>query len=300
MSDVLNGVCALDVVKSTFDFNIGKYPLSGPDNMRTPWYGLFREDTTAVVGNGSVSNVYVPHQTDDVLALVESAITAFDSEMEVNCGFKNGHYVNLAPTKAERRAIYGTADNIFPRIMIRAGYDGKAFQASLGFYRDACMNMTMLRSVKSCHVSIRHTSGLRGKMDELIAQFATLRHSWGSLAATVEHMQSSDVRLSEYLNQVYGDAPERQSITQPGRALSIHTNRTEAIVRRVMREATATGRPHRNGIVSVWEAFNAVQGYVQHDATRKGNPNSLERTILAGNDSAVKQAETIAMASLSV
>ena len=54
MSDVLNGVCALDVVKSTFDFNIGKYPLSGPDNMRTPWYGLFREDTTAVVGNGSV------------------------------------------------------------------------------------------------------------------------------------------------------------------------------------------------------------------------------------------------------
>ena len=46
---------ALDVIKSEFDFEVNKFPLSGPDNMKTPFYGLFRSDDMSAIGGGSVS-----------------------------------------------------------------------------------------------------------------------------------------------------------------------------------------------------------------------------------------------------
>jgi hypothetical protein len=52
--------------------------------------------------------------------------------------------------------------------------------------------------------------------------------------------------------------------------------------------------------VSAWEAYNAIQGYVQHDATRKGNPSDFARIISAANDQAVKKAESLVLATLSI
>jgi len=286
---------ALESIRKEFDFNVAKFPLSGPDNMKTPFYGLFRDDTFEVVGNSSVSKRYVPHQTDDVLALVESAVEAFDCEMGVQCGFKNGHYVHLAPSRDERRAIFGTADNVFPRVLIRSGYDGKAFTASLGFYRDACSNLSMFRSVNSCHVSIRHTSGLRGKMDQLINHFSSLRESWGTLAGVIENMQSHDVRVDEFMHAIYGDSP-----VEVGRSRTVHENRTRAIINRMLSERSKTGREHRPQFATAWEMYNAVQGYVQHDATRKNGASMFDRIILASEDPAVRAAEATALASLSV
>lgn len=288
---------ALEVIKSEFDFDIQKFPLSGPDNMATPFYGLFRSDNSKAIGGGSVSKIYVPHQTDDVLALVESVMEAFDCPMNVDCGFNAGHYVNLAPTNDERRAIFGRRDNIFPRVYIRAGYDGKSFQASLGFYRDACSNLSMLRSVTACHVSIRHTSGLRDQMDSLLQQFSLLKESWSTLATVVQHMQESTVQLDSFMNTIYGDAPEQQ-----GSKRTRHENRTRAIMKRVIDERMKTGREAMTHDlkVSAWEAFNAVQGYVQHDSHRRGDPNTFDRVILAANDANVRKAEATALASIAV
>jgi hypothetical protein len=48
--------------------------------------------------------------------------------------------------------------------------------------------------------------------------------------------------------------------------------------------------------VSAWEAFNAVQGYVQHEASRKnGFKNEMDRLILANQDAAVYRAEALAL-----
>ena len=41
---------AADQVRSAFDFTVDKFPLSAPDGMSTPWYGLFRSDSSEVVG----------------------------------------------------------------------------------------------------------------------------------------------------------------------------------------------------------------------------------------------------------
>lgn len=278
-----------DIIAAIFSFNVIKLPLTGPDNVKTPHFGLFRDDTFECVGN-AVSNKYNPHTTDDVLAIVEATADVFP-DCTVQAYFNEGHYVVLEPTKDYRLSIFGQADNIFPRLIIRAGYDGKAFSVSMGYYRDLCKNMHIMRAVQKANEHIRHTNSLRGKMDALIQQFKGLKEGWTNLGTMVQSMQASTVQLDTFLNRVYGE-PEGDK----GRGATIHKNRTAAIFNRVLRERQISGRGNldSNFTVSVWEAFNAVQGYVQHDATRKGNPSSFNRFILASNDATVLRAENLA------
>ena len=284
----------VDTVKSKFDFTVDKFPLSGPDGLKTPLYGLFRSDTMDYVGK-PCSKHYVAHQSDDVLALVESAGEAFEGVGDVQCHFRDGHYVSIAPSRDQRRAIYGTSDNIFPRFIVNAGYDGRAFSAIMGFYRDACSNLAMMRQIEGTSVSIRHGSGLREKMDDLIQTFSVLRESWATLGDVIAELQTREVRMAEFLDEVYGQPNEDSK-----RAITVHKNRTKSIWTRLNRERFMTQRPTmQDDRVSAWEAFNAVQGYVQHDATRKGSPSDFARIIQASNDSAVKKAESLALATLS-
>ena len=289
------------VVENAFDFNVEKLPLSAPDNIRTPYYGLFRDDNAECVGNSSVSSRYHPHSTDDVLSLVEAASEAFEGEVNLQCHFNNGHYVAVAPTNEHRVKIYGEKDTVFPQVIISAGFDGRAFTATMGYYRDLCQNLAMLSSVKETSVKIRHTKSLRPKMNDLIQTFDNLKNGWNNLTETIEHLQNREVQLSEFLIDVYG-VPETtvdefgREITKK-RSATIHRNRIEAIFKRVTRERWQSGRPAMNGfVVSAWEAYNAVQGFTQHDASRKGNATNFDRILLASRDKSVKLAESLLLA----
>lgn len=284
---------AVETIRNEFNFSIDKFPLSGPDQMKTEWYGLFRSDNCQPVGTGSVTSRYTPHQTDDVIALVEAAQEAFEGEVSVKCHFRDGHFVAVEPTKDYRRSIFGTEDNIFPRLLINASYCNKAFSACMGYYRDVCKNMHIMRSVESTTQTIRHTSGLRSKMDELVKTFSRLRGSWSELTETIEVMSNRQVNMVQFLNAIYGE-PE----TESGRGATMHKNRTEAIFKRLQGELTLLGKPMTNDfMVSGWDAFNAIQGHVQHTATRKGEfNNSFDRMLLSLNDPAVKEAERLVLA----
>jgi len=292
MSQVV-AVPVVETVKNVFNFSVDKFPLSGPDNMATGVYGLFRSDNNAFVGRSSVTKIYVPHQTDDVLALVECAAEAFDGVGEVSCHFNEGHYVVVQPSREYRLNVFGTVDNIIPKLVIRAGYDMKAFSASVAFYRDMCRNLHIMRSVSSTTVSINHTSGLRSKMNELIRTFSTLKNSWGTLQNVVQQIERTRVQLPAFLDAIYGQ-PVAGDTT---RAETIHRNRTEAIIRRIMNEQHAAGRTPMDATMTVtgWEAFNAIQGYTQHQATRRGGVGDFQRMLLAHNDANVATAEAYVM-----
>lgn len=281
----------INKVRSAFAFTVDKFPLTGPDGMRTPFYGLFRSDKAEAVGYGSVSDRYEPHTTDDVLALVEAAGYAFDGVADVKCYFHNGHYVSIQPTKEQRVEIY-QRDSVFPRIVIDAGYNGQAFRASLGMYRDVCRNMMIMRQAEGTTVSIRHTSSLRLRMDELIATFASLEEGWGNLTTMAQQMASREVRMVEFLNAIYGEPKSDE-----GRSVTMHRNRTEAIFRRLQSERARTGRPEMGSdfAVTAWEAYNAVQGYTQHDSIRRGRPSEMERIVRAIHDNRVAHAERLAL-----
>ena len=63
---------------------------------------------------------------------------------------------------------------------------------------------------------------------------------------------------------------------------------------RTGRTAFQTGSPK---IVSGWEAFNAIQGYVQHDASAKTGHNSdFARILRASEDHYVRNAENLVLA----
>ena len=293
MSTVPAASTVSSTVRTAFNFNILKAPLCTMDGWQTPHFGLFNSVSKANIGQ-TVSKDYVPHTTDDVIALTEAAQHAFDSDVSIDCHFDKGHYVKIQPNKDYRKSVYGTNDNVYPRILINASLNGRAFRATMGWYRDLCMNMSMMTKVKGTSVSIRHMSNLRGDMDSLIATFNTLKESWGSLEAVIDSMQAQEVNLASFLDAVYGEPT-----AQEGRGLTIHRNRTEEIMRRVQSERLRSGRPTlQPGVftVSGWEAYNAVQGFAQHKASRNGDPNSFGRIVAASSDRYVKKAEELVLA----
>jgi len=253
-----------------------------------------------VVGNSSVTSRYVPHSTEDVCALVEAAAEAFDGEISCKTHFRDGHYVNIQPTNAVRRRVYGENDNVFPRVIINAGYDGRAFTATMGYYRDACRNLAMMRRVSGTTVSIRHTSGLRSHMDSLISTFNTLKESWGTLTSVIDRLESREVRMTDFLDQIYGrPTAEQLALVATGqnvRAVTTHENRTKLIWDRLNTEREETGRPVMTDTVSAWEAYNAIQGYVQHNAQAKtGFKGDFDRILRASRDQSVRKAESLVL-----
>jgi len=293
-------------VREAFNFSVDKFPLFGPDNMKTDQYGLFRSDTGYIDNVKSISGRYVPHTTDDVCALVDAASTLFDGEVECKTHWNKGHYVSIAPTKDCRKAIYGTSDNIFPRVVIRGGFDGKGFHGTMGYWRDACDNLAMMRQVAGTSVSIRHTSGLRDRMNELVSTFEQLQHGWDNLVVVAERMESQAVNFSEFVREVYADrVPTAEQLiiaeTTKVRAVTSFENMIEKLMDRVVRERAKTGRTAfqtgSSKIVSGWEAFNAVQGYVQHDASAKtGHDSNFARILRASEDRHVRNAENLVLA----
>jgi hypothetical protein len=268
---------------------VNKLPLLGPDNVRTQHYGLFRDDDGICFGP-SVSRLYEPHTTEDIVAICEASEHVFGEIADVNLGFDDGHYVSVQPTK-DRRIEAHKGDTVWPRLIIEARY-GQAFRASVGMYRDVCRNLAMPRQVEGTRVSIRHTSGLRAKMDDLIADLNMIKGGWDSLAAHIHAMATRRVRLAEFLDAMYPAPPENST----ARSLGRHRSRTEAIINRIMRERTALGNADTNlHEVSAWEAFNGLQGYIQHDKSRRGNPGTFQRAILAMDDSVVAKAESLLM-----
>lgn len=296
MSRIVLAQLVREQVENAFPFTIDKLPLCSPEGLRTPHYGLFRSDSGESVGV-AVKRGYEPHTVDDVSALAEAAGASFEgSEPVVRCCWRDGvHHVSVAPSDEYRQSIFGSADNVFPRLIIRAGYDGRAFRASLGLYRDACRNLMMLRSDgQRIDANIRHTHHLRSEIQYLETTFSRLAAGWEGVVETARALDAKSVDLADFLRRVY-PLPEAASRRTQGS----HERRVSAIVHRIMRERQITGRGGLAGVwdsVTAWEAVNGVQGYVQHDQLRRGRPSATERAILALDDSAVSRATELALA----
>jgi len=278
-----------DVVRETFNFSVDKFPLSF-DGHKTPYYGLFRSDNNECLN--SVTDRYYAHTTDDVVALVEAAQEAFDGDCSVNCWWNKGHHVIVQPTREYRKAIFGTRDNVFPRMMINAGYNDTTVAGSLGMWRDACDNLSIPRSISAATTSIRHTASLRPRMNELIAVFSQLRDSWKSVTEVVAQMQDREVNLNTFLAEVY-PTPEPDS----KRAVTNHRDTITEIFRRLSDERFRTGRPSLTAVngwkVSAFEAYQSVQGYVQH--VQYKNKNENDRILSAASSKSVLLAEQLAV-----
>lgn len=282
----------IDKVKSAFNFSVEKRPLHGPNAEETGIFGLFRSDNGQFIGSSSVTERYTPHETDDVIALVEAASVLFDGAIDVRCNFKDGHYVIVQPTKDYRVSVFGS-DTIWPSLMINASYDKRAALIGMAMNRDMCKNMHIPRQVEGTTESLRHTSGLRPKMDELIEQFSTLEDGWKNYLIAVREMKETKTSVVKFLEEIYGERPQ-----DTGNSQTRFDNTIRSIVQRVAKEQAKVGQTF-NGEVSVWQAFNGVQGFVQHESTRKGMGKVIDveftRIIAVNDDTKVSDAEKLAL-----
>lgn len=288
------------VLRERFNFTVDRFPLIGPEGLRTPWYGLFRSDTGEAVGTGSVDGDYTPHTTEDVIALVEAASTAFGGTDNLWCGFSDGHFVIAEPTLNHRLKVFddgrGGGDAIWPRLLISAPYGGTGtFGAAVGYYRDVCRNLTRLRTVPGAAVQIPRTQSPCQKPDQLVASLSCLRSGWESLCNAVMRMAASEVNWGEFVRVVYGDQDD-----EPANRTGLRGTRLEQIAQRLDfdRGRTGRGRIAPEGAVSAWDAFNAVQWYAQHAIDRPGTSTDVGRIILALADKAVIKAEELAVGRL--
>jgi hypothetical protein len=133
-------------------------------------------------------------------------------------------------------------------------------------------------------------------MNSLISTFNVLKESWAGLTDVIQNLQSVDVQMADFLESIYS-TPDADASK---RGVTVHRERTEAIFRRLQAERFRTGRqamsPSDDFTVSAWEAFNAVQGYVQHDAqSKKGFKSDFDRILRASRDANVRKAESLVL-----
>jgi hypothetical protein len=144
-------------------------------------------------------------------------------------------------------------------------------------------------------------------MNELVDTFSQLEQGWENITVAAQAMQQRDVNLSEFVREVYANKiPTAEELIlheqKKQRAVTTFEDRMEAIMDRVVDEREKTGRNAfqvgEKKIVSAWEAFNAVQGYIQHDAqAKKGFKSDFARILRAASCPRVLAAENLALAS---
>ncbi len=272
-----------DRVRAAFPFEVQKFRLTGPDNMTTPHFGLFRNDTSECIGN-AVSADYVPHNVDDITVLCDACQEVFPDFSNITTHWREGHYVLARPSAEHRKSIFvpgdKSNDTVWPELRISGGYDGKPFRASISLFRDRCLNLMMLTTVAQCVRTIRHTTNMRERMKELVLLFKNLASNWQVMGERAQQMAERRVVLADYLSNVFPEVPESK------RGLTMHKNMILEIVERVSSEHRLMGLDSITE-TSAWTAFNAVQGYQQHSTRPK--QSDIARMIMGLDDTDINK-----------
>lgn len=272
-------------ISAHYNFSVDKFPMSGPDGLVSPHYGLWRSDTSECVGN-AVSAKYNPHTTEDIVTLVEAARLAFDGELSLDMLWRQGHHLILKPTRESAVTIYGD-DKIIPKLSIYGGFGGTPFMGDAGFHRYTCANLAHLTRVHNVSATIRHTASMRDKMQLLVAKFELLRASWVETQTQIREMNERRFSVAGFMLDLFGAPPTE------GRGRTVAESRIEKILGRLVSERSKLGIPQDTD-ASGWMLWNAVQGYLQHDVTRK-EANKTLRGLDTWNDPILAKAEALAL-----
>lgn len=277
------------IIREAFPFEIVKLPLQGPDGLKTPHYGLFRDDNGDCIPH-AISSRNQPHTTENVVTLAKAMVKSFDlpeDKTKVTATWtKYGHRVCVRPTEKYRRDIGGNKDSVWPQILIRANYND-ALMASCGMYRDACRNLMMIRKVESTTVRIAHRGDFQGEFDSLVEQFHYLAAQFDRVIDIAAELKRKKVETAKFLASLYPAPSDDASSSRKTR----HENKMRKILERLETERRQFGGdPHDYAEANLWELVNAVTAYVQHDSSLHGNPNKVDRAFRAVDNPASDKA----------
>ena len=287
---------AIEAQFEKFPKQIIKRRLFGPYGEETGVYGLFDENRN-FIGRSSVTERYVPHQLEHIRPIVESVLglPGFENP-KVRAEWKNGHYIRMRPSDDYRREIT-KGDSIWPQLDLWFGLGGLPARGRLPLQRDACSNLMMVRNSSEINFSIKHTKSLETRIATIQDQFWNIVAKWDEVVDHCRNMHAKRINLKHLLAEIY-PAPKNDS----KQAATKHNDKLNAIWSRVMRESHKLNLETpslANPITTGWMAFNAIQGYRQHDAIRtseKGmtrEQKEFNRSVSVLEDSTVQRAEEL-------
>lgn len=255
------------------------------DGCNMPHYGYFRTDNGDCLPFTSREG-YEMTTHDDYVALSSAALDAMGDEGTIKAHWTQSKSraqatIIVSPTDQSRRDGYdiGGNDYIWPRLIIEAPF-GSTFNVRGGFYRDACRNLDIPRVAgASFSQSIRHTSSLRARMDELI-EICQRANNFEDMITRCRRLNEIEVSITDFLAELY-PMPENASENQQTRA----KNRAAAIYGRIHKEQLKlSGQTGDSNKATLWRCVQAVTGYIQHDKTRKNGIGEVDRAVMALND----------------
>ena len=290
MNKTITSDSIADHIRKSFNHKAITAPLSGPDGFKTNLYGVFEVDNDSgdwrQASQVSVKAGYVPHQVEHLIEHASVAQEVFGGLVNVNCSWHNGHRLIIQPTREYRREVAHSNDSVWPRVAIHASYT-ESYTASIGYYRDMCSNLSMMRSVSKASYKVRHTSSLNNNMDELTRIFTQLKSNWDAVHETMLKMQQKTVVMDDLIESVFGHVDKDEDSK---RKVTNHEDRRKKILYRLGKEQEQLTNVVFSPVTNGWLAFNAVQGYIQHDMSRRGNPSKVARAWSAMNDVRVNHA----------
>ena len=279
-----------------FPKQIIKRRLFGPYGEETGVYGLFDENRN-FIGRSSVTERYVPHQLEHIRPIVESVLglPGFE-DPKVTAEWKNGHYVRIQPSDAYRREVF-KGDSIWPQLDLWFGLGGLPARGRLPMKRDACSNLMMVRNSSEINFSIKHTKSLETRIATIQDQFYNIVANWDAVVDHCKEMHAKRINLKDLLAEMF-PAPQGDA----KRAVTNHNDKINAIWSRIMRESHKLNLESpslANPVTTGWMAYNAIQGYRQHTASRKGEKGmsqerkAFERSVSVLDDTTVQRAESL-------
>jgi hypothetical protein len=267
---------------------IEKHRLRPPqkfDGANVPHFGFFREDNGQCLSFSSMGG-YSLTTHDDYIALASAAVDSMGGDGKVRAIWTQRKSISQAtiivePTIEAQKTGFdiGGGDYIFSRLVIEAPF-GRPFNVGGGFYRHVCRNLARPEIAgASFNQSIRHTSSLRSRMDELI-EVCKRANSFSDMIASMRKLNEIEIGVVDFLAELY-PMPENASENTATRA----KNRATAIYSRLHKEALKLGTKNGdNGKASLWAMVQAVTGYIQWDKTRKNSASETDRAVMALHD----------------
>ncbi len=285
-------------LEDAFDFDVIKRRMYDPDMKTTPHYGLekFHSVSKREWLPHTFKEGYIPHTLDHVKNLVRAYEYAVGSIGDVQCAWDNAHVVVLRSLPGHSVDINGHV--VEPTMMIRAGYDSTAVVSRLGLFNHVCANgLFNLDRDRSMSTRITHNAMMEGRIETLARSIEGLSDRVEEAVGAVRTASTVNVSLSEFVREVYPLSTDASSRTRYN-----YESRVESIMMRVIRERAIRGfsllECSGNPKVSAFDAYNAIQGYEQHQARRKNVKNTTERMVRAVDNKFVRKAASLAFATV--
>lgn len=253
-----------------------------------------RLNETKIACPHSVSSRFGFHQTSDLLPLVDAFSDVFGDACNVNCYWKHGQHIIMQPSNDMRETIFDSnkgntkPDTLAFRLCVSARYDKPLVFTGAGF-RDACRNLLMPRTVEGITRRVTHHRRIHSNISLVTEEFKALKDKWSVLVNWAKYLESKTVMLEDVVKEVYGQVETTRQ-----------ADRNNKIFQRAISESIAIGREIPDSDygyrTTAWQALQAIQGYEQHTASRRGNPGTNARAWMVQGNRHVSRAERVVAA----